>query len=295
MLPDLYLIGFPRCGTTSLFRWLTDHPEVAGTVPKETFALVDPDSASFDGNRQLGTDPSFARYLPPGSESSRWRCEATAINVFSKLALDTVAGLPGAVAVAIVREPGAQMLSAYRYYKSTWNFVPGDMTFAGFVAASERGDDRLGAHEMVREAFGRLAYTHHLERWRARLDERLVVLCFEEVMADRKGVLQRLAARLGIATDFYDDYEAPRTNESVMLKDNLLKRVAIGAQRRLPPGRLYDAMRRFYLTWNRAASEQLSEEDQAALALVRSAHGREGVMLADRFGLPTRTWCDAGE
>ncbi|CAN5138666.1 hypothetical protein BH20ACT5_BH20ACT5_07850 [soil metagenome] len=36
-LPELYLIGAPKCGTTSLAGWLAGHPEVYFSVPKEPF------------------------------------------------------------------------------------------------------------------------------------------------------------------------------------------------------------------------------------------------------------------
>ena len=35
MLPNLFLAGFPKAGTTSLFSWLAAHPEVCGARPKE--------------------------------------------------------------------------------------------------------------------------------------------------------------------------------------------------------------------------------------------------------------------
>lgn len=47
MLPNLVITGFPKCGTTSLFTWLADHPQVTGSTVKETNFFVDPGTHSF--------------------------------------------------------------------------------------------------------------------------------------------------------------------------------------------------------------------------------------------------------
>jgi hypothetical protein len=42
-LPNLIIGGAPKCGTSSLFQWLADHPEVCGSRVKEIFYLMDRD------------------------------------------------------------------------------------------------------------------------------------------------------------------------------------------------------------------------------------------------------------
>jgi hypothetical protein len=40
-LPNLVIAGAPKCGTSSLFYWLADHPQACGSTVKETFYLMD--------------------------------------------------------------------------------------------------------------------------------------------------------------------------------------------------------------------------------------------------------------
>ena len=40
-LPNLFIIGVPKAGTTTLARWLCDHPDVRGGVEKELRFLMD--------------------------------------------------------------------------------------------------------------------------------------------------------------------------------------------------------------------------------------------------------------
>ena len=42
-LPNFYMIGAPKCGTTSMFHWLSEHPEVCTSHPKETYFFADPE------------------------------------------------------------------------------------------------------------------------------------------------------------------------------------------------------------------------------------------------------------
>ena len=44
MFPNLVVGGAPKCGTSTFFRWLSSHPDVCGSEPKETFFLMDRDS-----------------------------------------------------------------------------------------------------------------------------------------------------------------------------------------------------------------------------------------------------------
>lgn len=37
MLPNAYIVGAPKAGTTSLSQWLAQHPDVFFSVPKEPF------------------------------------------------------------------------------------------------------------------------------------------------------------------------------------------------------------------------------------------------------------------
>tara|TARA_A200000113_G_scaffold19397_1_gene16835 strand:+ start:557 stop:1414 length:858 start_codon:yes stop_codon:yes gene_type:complete len=75
-----FVLGFPKCATTSLCQWLESSKVIEVTGPKET-NLFAPEFA----HRQ----PSF--YPAPLSESALIRIEASTLNVYSKLLLETLA------------------------------------------------------------------------------------------------------------------------------------------------------------------------------------------------------------
>lgn len=75
-----FVLGFPKCATTSLCQWLESSKVIEVTGPKET-NLFAPEFA----HRQS----SF--YPVPLSESALIRIEASTLNVYSKLLLETLA------------------------------------------------------------------------------------------------------------------------------------------------------------------------------------------------------------
>ena len=62
-LPNLIIAGAPKCGTTSLFRWIDEHPEAEGSSVKETCFFVDPQSHVFDPSSNFASGGLAVRRL----------------------------------------------------------------------------------------------------------------------------------------------------------------------------------------------------------------------------------------
>ena len=80
IIPNLFLAGVPKAGTSSLARWMADHPEIEGGTAKELRVLMDRDDplARTEGYWQSGLD-GFARYFPAAGTkpATRYRLNAT--------------------------------------------------------------------------------------------------------------------------------------------------------------------------------------------------------------------------
>ena len=55
-IPGFFIVGAPRCGTTAMSTYLSGHPEVCFSVPKENhfFALHEKSSVQSQGTLSLG-------------------------------------------------------------------------------------------------------------------------------------------------------------------------------------------------------------------------------------------------
>ena len=72
VLPNTIVAGAPKCGTTSVFRYLADHPEVCASNVKETRFLIDPGYPLFDAaaNFSIHGLGGYERFFDAGRAAS---------------------------------------------------------------------------------------------------------------------------------------------------------------------------------------------------------------------------------
>lgn len=107
MLPSLLIIGGQRCGTTTLFRVLSDHPQIRRpTVSKGT--------GYFESNYQKG--PNWYRGHFPLARPNTITFESSGYYSFHPLAAERIGqDLPGVRVVMMVRDPVERAFSAYKH------------------------------------------------------------------------------------------------------------------------------------------------------------------------------------
>lgn len=107
-LPDFLIIGAQKAGTTSLFNYLCQHPQVIGSVPKELFYFC---SHPERGERW------YRRHFPLVStlKARSALCgEATPTSLYSEQAAQLARQLvPQAKIIVLLREPAARAVSHY--------------------------------------------------------------------------------------------------------------------------------------------------------------------------------------
>jgi hypothetical protein len=101
MYPNTFIIGAPKCGTTSLARWLSGHPDVFMSNPKEPYYFCRP-------SLQIGGVHTREQYAAIFSRASDERiiAEATTATIYDEQALANVSDFaPDARIVVMVRNP----------------------------------------------------------------------------------------------------------------------------------------------------------------------------------------------
>jgi len=199
--PDLFLIGAPKCGTTSLAAWLAAHPGVAMSDPKEP-GYYAPDVAS---SRAATTEAAYLGLFGP-SRPGRIRAEASTTYLRSRLAAPAIlADNPAARFVVCLRNPVEMAAS-----------VHAQLVRAG--REPEREFARAWALQMVRDrAPAPRRPDHNPADWQyakmCRLGAQVADLLsvvpraqvhfvfLDDLSADPRGVYTRLLAFAGLADD----------------------------------------------------------------------------------------------
>ena len=112
----LLVIGSAKSGTSSLFRYLADHPDVAGSSLKETYFFA-PDFAA--NPKHTINDPisAFESYFDHAT-GDQLRVEATPFTMYGDRAAERIgANLEDVRVLCLAREPVSRFISDYRFLK----------------------------------------------------------------------------------------------------------------------------------------------------------------------------------
>lgn len=85
--PNFFLVGAPRCGTTAIFRWLREQPQVYLPPVKECHYFA----TDFGAFRSVQSQAEYLRLFEPASEQHPAVGEASVMYLVSETALDNIA------------------------------------------------------------------------------------------------------------------------------------------------------------------------------------------------------------
>jgi hypothetical protein len=224
--PDFLIVGAQRAGTTSLYRYLAEHPAVAPPLRKEI--------QYFTLHYEQG-DQWYRAHFPIAARGRR-TFEATPYYLFHPAAPGRAATIvPQAKVIALLRDPVARAFSHWQHNASR------GLEHLGFEAALDAETDRLageeerlGADPTYRSDPHRLwsymargRYAEQLERWLARYQpDRVLVLRSEDLYEHPGPTYARTLEFLGLPAVDLDAY--PRYTRRVSAA-----RMTEGARHRL--------------------------------------------------------------
>jgi hypothetical protein len=221
-LPTFLIIGAAKTGTTSLHRYLDEHPEIAMSTEKEPMCF---ESANWTER--------MAEYRELFLFDARVRGEAsTAYGAFPWVPEipDRVRSLvPDAKIVYVVREPIERMIS--HYAQNVWDRFP----VRPFDELMDDLEDPMNMPVWCSR------YATQFERWAERFgDENLLVLDHRELERNRGATVRRVFEFLGVDADF----TSPRWDARHNTAGQHVRQTQLGerVERRLP--RLYPHLAR---------------------------------------------------
>ena len=131
----IFIVGQPKSGTTSLYNWLSKHPEICPSTIKETRFFLDQDSTQPRKMKFNGKNIDEYLELFP-SKAHTYHLEATPDYLYHELPLNIQEHLPNSYFIIIERDPVDRMLSSYRYFQQQGR-IPLSLTFEEYVEKQE--------------------------------------------------------------------------------------------------------------------------------------------------------------
>lgn len=214
-LPTFIIAGAPKAGTTALWNYLNEHPEVCMATDKEPGFFCDlkvdreKSGVNWDGHNRPGTFPrGFKWYesLFTEKEGARAWGEASTQYFSAPDSPDLIRKhVPDVRLIFMLRDPVGRLYS--QYWQETrlgWDFPP--------------------FHEMVRTNHPRFrfycevsAYRRHLGDYLTRFPrEQVLVLLHPDLKNDPQGVYRRVCSFIGVDAEFAPSVMGRTFNQQTM-------------------------------------------------------------------------------
>ena len=215
-VPDFFIVGSPKTGTTALHAMLRRHPQIYMPKLKEPRFLASDMSAHprhAQGPRELGYPKTLEQYLALFDDATPQQRagEATPIYLWSRVAADTIADLqPDARIIAILREPASFLRSLHLSFLNGGNEAERDLR----TAIELEPDRRQGRHvprnshrPQLLNYSEHVRYVEQLQRYRARFpSERMLLLIYDDFRVDNEATVRRVLRFLEVDDELPLDF-----------------------------------------------------------------------------------------
>jgi hypothetical protein len=227
-LPDFFIVGHAKSGTTALYEMLRQHPEIYMPDLKEPQFFA---AENFDALRRR-EDPrphgdrrgmTFDEYLAlfEDAKADQRVGEASTFYLWSEFAPRRISEVqPGARIIAILREPASFLRSVH--LQLLQNNAESERDFRKAVALDE---DRRHGRRVPRHAFSpqaliysdKVRYVEQLRRYHAVFDpSQVLILIYDDFRRDNEGTVRRVLRFLDV--DASHQIELVEANPTVTVR-----------------------------------------------------------------------------
>jgi hypothetical protein len=207
-VPDFFIVGSPKTGTSALHEMLKTHPQIFMPRIKEPRFLASdlrPRRGHEKAVRELGYPKTMAQYLAlfddaqPGQHAG----EATPTYLWSKSAAHAIADLqPDARIIAILREPASFLRSLHLSFILGHNEGERDLRKAMSLQDARRAGKHIprSSHRpQLLQYSEHVRYVEQLSRYHARFaPDQILVLIYDDFRRDNEATLRQVLGFVGV-------------------------------------------------------------------------------------------------
>jgi len=289
-MPNFVVIGAPKCGTTSLFYYLKQHPDIYLPVRKElhffSFPLLESHSNG-PGDKEIlsslcaSWDEYKHHYLDVQNEAAIGEVSPSYL-FYAEAGQRIKSRLGGVRIIAILRDPIEKALSQYMHMvrdrRETLSF------YDALMAEPERRARDWGDIWMYAESSLYVDKLNHYFSAFGRENVRIILL--EEFMSQPQKVMADIYGFLGVSMDFSCDtsrvYNKGGNPKSGVVSEFLARpNVAKTLLKRFIPERIRIPMRLALMEWNTGVKDGMDDRSREYLkSYFKDDTARLGKMLS---------------
>lgn len=216
--PFLIIGGVTKSGTTSIFSYLSDHPQVKASALKETRYFLDADYP-LPSRQRISRDP-LATYLAlfVGPSSANVAVEATPDYLYSVDSARLIEKtLLDAKLLFVLREPVSRLKSWYRFSQQN-GWLDVGVSFSSYVDM-QRGRKVENQPQYLR-AWNQGFYAEYLDVFLQTFGpERCALLRFEDLCERPRDCTMALCRFRGLEPSVYENYEFSAENVTQSIRN----------------------------------------------------------------------------
>jgi len=229
-LPNLFIAGVTRGGTTSLFGYLGQHPDICPSDIKELRYFT-----PLRYGLEVEPLPTYTRHFTD-CEDRRYALEATPGYFYgghrTAQAIETTC--PDSRIMVSLRSPADRCWSWFRFVKNRLR-IPEDMDFDAYLDRCEElhrsGEDGALENQPFAGMLGG-CYADWMDAWTETFGSRLKLMFFDDLVADPRAVVRQLCEWLALDAAVVADLSFEADNQTQVYRNKGLQRLAVAANRR---------------------------------------------------------------
>ncbi|OZG73988.1 hypothetical protein BTA51_09415 [Hahella sp. CCB-MM4] len=218
----LLIVGFPKCGTSSLYYWLSDHPDICASNPKETFFFIDKECEFQPPWKTFHNGGNFDTFFK--IEDERICLEASPFHFDQNTCFDYAVSNQNVKVIFMLRTPELRLYSCYLFFTQVIQGINIE-SFSEYIemvnskdklrrSSREKRFDYILHHSIE---WGR--YAKYLDKWKSALGEKnIFVGTMEEMEIRPLELMRKLCSWLDVSSKYYDDYNFKVINKSYSVR-----------------------------------------------------------------------------
>jgi hypothetical protein len=225
-IPDFFVVGHGKSGTTALYEMLSSHPQIFMPVSKEPWFFAS-ELHVRTPPRPEGTPRTLDEYMSlfSAAEPGQRVGEASSLYLWSRTAASAIAAAqPGARIVAFLREPASFLRSLHLQFVETYVETESDFRKAMSLESARRSGNHIPRYTYWPDALLYSEHVHYVEqlsRFRAVFAaEQMLVLIYDDFRRDNQATLRKVLRFLEV--DEHAQIELREANPSVQVRSQHL-------------------------------------------------------------------------